>query len=492
MKEHENSLTPEALDGQTELWSGELSLEEHRLIQDLYASSRAYSQENQRSLERIWSRFLQGQEKSVFLQEQQSKEPDGKQLVREGKAMQENEIYQETHLSMPNSRHLTRPRRPLWRTLSMSVAAAVVLITILSWVVLSYGLRDRSQHSTANNKQTTQTSVAQKDLSSGTLLCSFSDDNSAVSVPIQPSLDWSKNRQIATTYNSLKTFSPPNCTLNFSSSLSFTQATWAPDGEKLLVLDGNSQAEVLDASTGRAISSFNGGGTVDQSAWIANGTQIVSAVTKSSASKGASGSLSSLSVQVWNASSGALIRTALTFAPGVRFLGQDVGQLPLSPDGKDIAIQKPDNTIEVWDIGSGKLVSSIPYHESDVSALAWSPGDASLAIGLFDASEVQIWSATTGQLRATFQDTDTWAKIIGALAWSANGKYLAQSGSDIHIWDADAQKIVATFGRVDKAHFIATLAWSPNSSMLVSSTNHILDAIANPDSQNTVNVWKLS
>src|SRR5262249_502015 len=145
----------------------------------------------------------------------------------------------------------------------------------------------------------------------------------------------------------------------------------------------------------------------------------------------------------------------------------------ISPDGKYVAIQLLNNLIEIWNIVTGKRVSTLPYHEVNVSALAWSPGDVSLALGLFDRPEVQIWSDTTavGQLSASFKDTDTWANIIGGLAWSPNGKYLAESASDIHIWDVQAQQIVATFGRVDKSHFIPTLAWSLNSSKLASTTN---------------------
>jgi WD40 repeat protein len=85
-------------------------------------------------------------------------------------------------------------------------------------------------------------------------------------------------------------------------------------------------------------------------------------------------------------------------------------------------------------------------------------------------------------------DHDASAHVIGALAWSPDGKYLAESGSDMHIWNVKTRHIVATFGKVDKIHWIATLAWSPDSTMLVSSTN----VIQKNDAQNTVHVWKLS
>lgn len=97
-----------------------------------------------------------------------------------------------------------------------------------------------------------------------------------------------------------------------------------------------------------------------------------------------------------------------------------------------------------------------------------------------------------GQLTTSFKDSDTWAQVIGALAWSPDGKYLAESGSALHIWDVKAQKIVATFGEVNKPAFIPTLAWSPDGTMLASTTNSAAAMGQQALLQNTVNVWKLS
>ncbi|MDQ2717799.1 MAG: hypothetical protein M3Z08_23135 [Chloroflexota bacterium] len=498
MKEHENSLTPEALNRQTERWSGEFSLEERRLIQDMYASSQAYSQENQHSLERIWSRFVQKQEEPVFLQENRLKEPGGKQLFIEEKTMQKNEISQEIPFSMLNSPIVTRPRHSLWHTLSIGVAAAVVLLTILSGALLFYG----QQHSTANSRPTTKTGATQKDLSSGALVCSFSDNANGYPVPIQPTLDWSSHGQLAVTYHNLETASAQSCTPK-SANLQpqAQQATWSPDGTRLLVLSGTYKAEVLDASTGRIIASFPGNGpgaAIDQSAWLSNGT-IVSAVERATTKSGdfaQSGTASPIRMQVWDANTGALIRTAITFDAGKQLLGLDVGMFPISPNGKYVAVRKANSDVEIWDIDSGKLVNSLPYHHLtdlvSVSALAWSPDGAFLALGLPNAAEVQIWSIATGHLAASFTDSDTWAQVIGALAWSPNGRYLAESASAIHIWDVKAQKIVASFGRVNKPLFIPALAWSPDSTMLASTVNSAAKTGQKALLQNTVHVWKLS
>ncbi|MEO6892063.1 MAG: hypothetical protein ABI456_20715 [Ktedonobacteraceae bacterium] len=498
MKEDENSLTPEALNRQTERWSGELSLEERRLIQDMYASSHVYSQENQHSLERIWSRFVQRQEESVFLREDRPRDPEGKQLFIEEKAMQKNEISQEIPFSTFHSPTVARPRHALWRTLSIGVAAAVILLTILSGTLLFYG----QKHPTTPSRPRTQTDATQKVLSSGALVCSFSDNANGYPVPIQPTLDWSSHGQLAVTYHNLETASAQTCASK-SANLQpqAQQATWSPDGTRLLVLSGTFKAEVLDASTGRIIASFPGadpGAAIDQSAWLSNGT-IVSAVERAATKSGdfaQAGNVIPILMQVWDAKTGALIRTAITFGAGKQLLGLNVGMLPISPNGKYVAVQKANSNVEIWDIDSGKLVNSLPYHHLtnmvSVSALAWSPDGAFLALGLPNTAAMQIWSIATGHLVATFTDRDTWFHFIGALAWSPNGRYLAESGSAIHVWDVKAQKIVTTFGRVNKPLYIPTLAWSPDSTMLVSTANSAVEPGQKALLQNTVHVWKLS
>lgn len=478
MKENENHLRPERLDSQTERGSDELSSEERRLIQHLYTNAQTYSQENQLSLERIWSRFVQKQQASVIPQAKQAREPEDIQLFIKGKAMQNNEIYQDTPFSPPNPRPGTQNRRPLWRAVSISIAAAVVLITILSWALLSSGLRNGIQHQTQ-----TGTTTKTQAFSSGTLSCSIPDDNGSLPVSVQPSLSWSSNNQIAATFSNLKTFSAQHCEQVLSSTSPASYATLSPDGKRLLVQGQN--AEILDASTGKVIatSSENLATTIiEQSVWSADGTQVISAVINRDRSNSTP---KTVSVDIWNISTGTYKKTLISEKT---FL-EDA--LPLSPNGKYVTLLNAQNAIEVWNINTGEQVGTIPAGLSSVSALSLSPDGSSLALGLMQNKEVQIWSVASGKMQTSFQDSDDWAQVIGALSWSPDGKYLAESTSAIHIWNVATQKIAATFGKVDNSHWVPDLAWSPDSSMLASSTITVPSS-DQPEQVNTVNVWKLS
>ncbi len=474
MKEHENDFSPEVSDSGIE----------QRLVQDIFVLSQAYAQENERSLERIWNRFAQSQQDQLRSLSQQQ-EPGSMQHVIEGKGMQEKDISQVTGFATLHSQPVRLSRRKscsIGRIVSISGAVAVVLLMILSWVLLSNALR---HDSTATNP-TKQTGSPQKGIHNGTLLCNFADDNNALVFPQQPTLDWSVRGEIAATYANLKTFSAQSCTHASANLLTMTyQANWSPDGTRLLVLTGISGAQVLDASTGQEIAALKQSlpdDFVGASVWCANGRQVISEVinypTKTTAN---------LSVVVWNASTGAVVNTLLTVTSNIQIPGISENMTPLSPNGRYLAVETNTHTIDIWDIASGKRVSSIPFGATSPSAMAWSPDGSLLALGAPNASTVQVWNVATGKLVATFQDNDTSLKLVGALAWSPNGKYLAESTTTIHIWDVQSGKLVATFGKGDTVHEVAELVWSPDSSMIASSSVRI----TNTHTQNTVSIWRL-
>src|SRR5205085_869028 len=73
-----------------------------------------------------------------------------------------------------------------------------------------------------------------------------------------------------------------------------------------------------------------------------------------------------------------------------------------SPDGKRIASSSSDNTVQVWDATSGKLVYTYRGNSDTVSAVAWSPDGKRMASGCSDHT-VRVWDATTGAHTLTYR-----------------------------------------------------------------------------------------
>jgi hypothetical protein len=254
-----------------------------------------------------------------------------------------------------------------------------------------------------------------------------------------------------------------------------SQAVWSPDGTRLLLLAQS--GSVVDATTGHILVSLQmstnigwGLPTAGRAVWTADGTQIV-ALTPTAINT--TTDTVSEQVKVWNSQTGALLRTALSLT-NVLFGGW------ISPNGAEVAVMTANHSIQFWNIATGRLVSATPPNVTDwVTTVAWSSDGSLFAYGIniadssVNPGQVQIVSSSTGQIVATLTDTDTFADgLVYGLAWSPNGRYLAETSAQINIWDTSTWQRVATFGTVMtrdlRLNQILTVAWSPDGSMLAS------------------------
>jgi WD40 repeat protein len=407
-----------------------------------------------------------------------------------------------------------RSQRP-YLTTGIAILLVVALLIGSFWIFT--GLRAR------NTSPQILATPTQQSIQSGKLVCSASfDKNYDLVIAAHPGLDWSANGKLAFAHPYLRTafaqtcvadpVSPINSPVNFAS-----RPSWSPDGRRLLALTmggiAGDTGHVLDTATGRelAVIHTEPGQSFEQAVWTADGTQIVAIVlverqyrNQDNPSPGPD----VIKVQVWNASTGVLVRTAMPNQEAWRGSGW------LAPNGAYLAMLQSDERIQIWDLATGQLASvstdSLKTDSTSVSVWTWAPDGVSFAIGVefpfldHKPSEVRIYATATGQRTAMFPDSDAGEAAIGALAWSPDGKYLAESSGAIQIWDVEAQKVVATFGKIatkstssdgktSTSFWIAALAWAPDSRGLASITGSSDIGSARPDQMtNTLNVWRLS
>jgi serine/threonine protein kinase/WD40 repeat protein len=172
-----------------------------------------------------------------------------------------------------------------------------------------------------------------------------------------------------------------------------------------------------------------------------------------------------------------------------------------SPDGTRLAWlryienNRPRWEMRVEDGGSGKTVCTVPLWTGPVagSTLAWSPDSTRVATWHKDAARprpplagehpvLNIWDIRTGNLLVTCRTTAPRLNGFGPLAWSPDGKLLAQGAgvldecSAVRIWDTTSGREVrviradtgATVG-FGRASPTCHLAWSPDSKRLAVS-----------------------
>ena len=115
-----------------------------------------------------------------------------------------------------------------------------------------------------------------------------------------------------------------------------------------------------------------------------------------------------------------------------------------SPDGRLLAVasvnaywrrKKEIPAIQVWDTATEQRVFTVEKHDRNIEALVLSPDSKTLA-SADNANSVQLWDVESGRLQYTLKA----ATSFQVLAFSPDGSLLATGSSDgiLRLWDIHA------------------------------------------------------
>ena len=124
-----------------------------------------------------------------------------------------------------------------------------------------------------------------------------------------------------------------------------------------------------------------------------------------------------------------------------------------------------DDTVRLWDVGTGTLQNTLTGHTSLVYSVAFSPDGTMLASGGRDDT-VRLWDVATGTLRNTLQHTS----IVWSVAFSPDGTMLASGSGDntVRLWDATTGNLTNTL--TGHTAPVRSVAYSPDGSTLASGS----------------------
>lgn len=163
-------------------------------------------------------------------------------------------------------------------------------------------------------------------------------------------------------------------------------------------------------------------------------------------------------IKIWNLQTGDLLTTLQGHT-------RAVNALAFSPDGKLLASGSDDYTVRIWDVYGSRLIKTLSGHTRDVTAIAISSDGQFLITGGEDRA-IRIWQTATGKhVKSPFGVTS----MVRSLAISPDGSLFASAGMDrrIRLWSM--QTAERTFEFLAHMGAIQAIAISPNSKILASA-----------------------
>ncbi|MEW6494128.1 MAG: tetratricopeptide repeat protein, partial [Cyanobacteriota bacterium] len=161
-----------------------------------------------------------------------------------------------------------------------------------------------------------------------------------------------------------------------------------------------------------------------------------------------------------------------------RLEGHDstVRSVSFSPDGKTLASGSNDNTIKIWNLATGKLISTLTRHELSVNSVSFSPDGKTLASGSND-NTIKIWNLATGNPITTLTRHEL---SVRSVSFSPDGKTLASGSNDntIKVRNLATGKAITL---TDHYLSVNSVSFSPDGKTLASGSN-----------DNTIKIWNLA
>lgn len=104
-----------------------------------------------------------------------------------------------------------------------------------------------------------------------------------------------------------------------------------------------------------------------------------------------------------------------------------------SPDGKFLATGSRDNSIKLWQLGTGREIRTFLGHVNPVNVVAFDPSGQRLASGSSDNSII-IWEVATGKI---LRKIEGHQRRVTSLDFNSDGTQLASGGWDrqVFVWD---------------------------------------------------------
>jgi hypothetical protein len=376
------------------------------------------------------------------------------------KPLLSQQSYQGTTQYIQRQLHPHHPMRMLFKAALISGLCALVVVTIITYIVLLLGAKV-SQPSPVVNPAAPVSSPKSNPTPTSTPLA----NNSLIHQgPDQEyTTSWSPDgTKIAAAGNDdiIQVWDPVtgNSLFNLNSGSSkVLSVAWSPDGTKIASGQQDGTVQIWDAKNGSHISQLTGhSGQVNAVSWSSDSRYIVSGSGDKTA-------------RVWNVANGKTITI-------YRGHSSWINSVAWSHNSPYIVSGGGDKTAQVWDAFSGSNILTYSLHANEVLTVAWSPDNSRIASASDDGT-VQIWDSMNGNRYVNYTGH---ASFVVAIAWSPDGQYIASGGVDttVQVWKAIDGTPISTY--TGHSAEVEGVTWSPDSKRVASASD-----------DKTVQIWQV-
>jgi WD40 repeat protein len=143
-----------------------------------------------------------------------------------------------------------------------------------------------------------------------------------------------------------------------------------------------------------------------------------------------------------------------------------VTSVAFSPDGRTLASGSDDSTVIVWDLERGTILTELTGHTDPVLSVAFSPDGGALASASHD-STVIVWDLARGTI---LSELTGHTAAVSSVAFSPDGETLASAGDDniVIVWDLASGTVLTEL--TDHTDGVLSVAFSPDGRTLASAS----------------------